>query len=175
MNEENGKIEENPPEEKGGDTHPPVSDVRSEESYNGGPKGTEQSDNPASLQQISRWSRFKKWFLKITVAEAGMLVLTLAIAASSVVYTKYAKRQWKVMRGQLPELHTSAEAAKDAAKAETKQLEMSERPWVDAIVTPDGPFDFNGYYENRSLRSNTNGFQNWGERWPKAIATCDGQ
>jgi hypothetical protein len=33
-----------------------------------------------------------------------MLLLTLAIAGSSIVYTKYAKRQWRVMSSQLKEM-----------------------------------------------------------------------
>lgn len=44
----------------------------------------------------------------------------------------------------------SADAAKDAATAATNasqtaatQLELAERPWVDASVMLDGPFDFN--------------------------------
>ena len=47
-----------------------------------------------------------------------MLVLTVVIAISTTCYTKYAKRQWRVMRDQLPELHTSAEAAKSAGDRE---------------------------------------------------------
>jgi hypothetical protein len=36
----------------------------------------------------------------------------------------------------------SANAAKDASDIAAKQLELSERPWVDADIKLDGPFDF---------------------------------
>jgi hypothetical protein len=59
-----------------------------------------------------------------------MLVLTVVIAISTTCYTKYAKRQWRVMRDQLPELHTSAEAAKSAADIDRIALESVQRPFV---------------------------------------------
>lgn len=97
MNEENGRIQENTAEEKGGDTHPPVPVMQTAESGEERPKGTEQSNGPASLHEVSRMNRLKEWASKITIAEAGMLLLTIAIAWSSIVYTKYAKRQWRAM------------------------------------------------------------------------------
>jgi len=68
------------------------------------------------LEHISRWARFKEWASKITVAEAGMLLLTLAIAGSSIAYTKYAKRQWKVMGNQLREMQKSNEMERRRAE-----------------------------------------------------------
>jgi hypothetical protein len=104
MNEEDGEIHEKRSEEKGGDTHPPIPVVDTSESEEEGPKGTEQGKEAATLNHISRLDRVKKWLSQITVAEAGMLLLTVAIAWSSIVYTKYAKRQWNVMGGQLTEM-----------------------------------------------------------------------
>lgn len=121
--------------------------AHSAQSAANGPEGTEHGNNPATLHHPSRWARFKNWFLKITVAEAGMLLLTLAIAISSVVYTKYAKRQWKVMREQLPELQKAADAAKSAANTAASQLELTERPWVsikDAHVVSPLVFNSSG-------------------------------
>ena len=64
----------------------------------------EQGSECTILNRVSRWDGLKEWFFKITVAEAGMLLLTLVIAASSIIYTMYAKRQWKAMNGQLSEM-----------------------------------------------------------------------
>src|SRR5580693_8872226 len=78
-------------------------------------EGAKHGKETEALSQIPRLARLKQWASKITIAEFGMLVLTVVIAISTTCYTKYAKRQWRVMRDQLPELHTSAEAAKSAA------------------------------------------------------------
>ncbi len=142
MNEKDGQIQENDAEEKGGNTHPPVSDVNPEESRKNGPKGTEQGEPSKPLQQVSKWSRFKEWLFRITVAELGMFILTLVIAGSSIYYTKYAKRQWKVMRDQLRELHTSAEVGKNSADSTAKEVELQNRPWVYADIKIAGPFVF---------------------------------
>lgn len=101
MNEENGQIPEKATEEKGGDTHPPVSVVNTAESCQEGPKGTEHGDNAAGLQRVSRWRTFWRWLFPMTAHEAGILLLTIVIATSTTCYTIYAKRQWKVMRDQL--------------------------------------------------------------------------
>ncbi len=97
MNHDNGEIQENGTTEEGGDTHPPIPPVDGEKSYITCSKGAQQGNNAAPLQQITYWSRFKKWISTATAAEVGMLLLTIAIAVSSIVYTKYAKRQWKAM------------------------------------------------------------------------------
>jgi hypothetical protein len=36
-----------------------------------------------------------------------------------------------------------ASAARSSAEISAKELELSERPWVDALMTIDGPFEFN--------------------------------
>jgi hypothetical protein len=68
---------------------------------------------------------------------------TVFIAALTGVYVHYSRAQWKVMRDQLPELHTSAEAAKSAAKAAEganttahDALVRSTRPWVGPFGDP---------------------------------------
>ena len=142
MNENDGKPEEERCEEEGGNTHPPVPVIDTAKSAKEAAKSADQTEEATALQTISRWDRFREWFLKITVAEAGMLLLTLVIAGSGIYYTKYAKRQWRVMRDQLPELHTSAEAAKSSADTAASQLELAERPWVDADIALAGPLTF---------------------------------
>jgi hypothetical protein len=136
MNEENGQPQEKRAKEKSDDACPPVSIIHTAESDEEGPQGTEQSKETTTLNHTSRWNRTKKWLSQITVAEAGMLLLTVAIAGSSIVYTKYAKRQWRVMRDQLPELHTSAQAAKDAADTSRDALVRSSRPWIGVVGIP---------------------------------------
>ena len=61
------------------------------------------------------------------------------MAVATAFYTFYARKQLKAINDQLPELRASAETAKT-------QLELEERPWVDARITLDGPltFDVNG-------------------------------
>jgi hypothetical protein len=46
----------------------------------------------------------------------------------------------------------AADAAKSAATIAASQLELTERPWVDAAITPDGPFDFNENGANIHLK-----------------------
>jgi hypothetical protein len=47
------------------------------------------------------------------------------------------------MRTQAGAQEDAAKAAKSAADTAAAQLELTERPWVDAYITLDGPFDFN--------------------------------
>jgi hypothetical protein len=101
MNGDSGEIQEKSTQEKDGDTNPPAPVTHTAESKESGTKSAGERKETANLEQISRWSRFKEWLSKITVAEVGMLLLTVAIAGSSIVYTKYAKRQWRVMRDTL--------------------------------------------------------------------------
>jgi hypothetical protein len=72
-----------------------------------------------------------------------MVLLTLTIAVSSVYYTKYAKRQWKVMQDQLPELKMSAIAAKSAADTAAANLVLGQRPWVKIKPRIVQPLTFN--------------------------------
>lgn len=46
----------------------------------------------------------------------------------------------------------SADAAKIAADTAASQLELAERPWVDASITLDGPFEFNANGANIHLK-----------------------
>ncbi len=74
-------------------------------------------------EQLSRRSRFWNWFRRITIAEAGMLALTLAIAVTTIYYAKYARRQWKAMDSQLGAMH-------DANKLTQQSLNISQRAYV---------------------------------------------
>jgi hypothetical protein len=146
MNEESGKPKEERTEEKGDDTHPPIPVIHTAESGEEGPKGEEQSENATALHHIPFLSRAKNWASKITIAEAGMLLLTIAIAWSSIVYTKYARRQWNVMRDQLPDIHTQADAAKNAADTARAALIRGNRPWVGVIGMPISGKTFRNAY-----------------------------
>jgi hypothetical protein len=61
---------------------------------------------------------------------------TIAIALATVLYTHYSRRQLKAINDQLPELHSSAEAAKSAAETakrtlgdSAKEFRIEERPY----------------------------------------------
>ena len=107
MNEENGKPQERRAEDKPGDAHLPIPIIHPTESGENGPKGAEQGYGPKPLYRVSRRRRFMRWLCEVTVAELGMFLLTLVIAGSSIYYTKYAKRQWRVMRDQLGQMQDS--------------------------------------------------------------------
>lgn len=66
MDEKNGKIEKEAAEEKGGNTHPPVPLVHTEDSGEEGPKGTEHGKNATALQRISLWRKFWEWLFPMT-------------------------------------------------------------------------------------------------------------
>ncbi|MGA8366095.1 MAG: hypothetical protein ACLQMT_01760 [Candidatus Acidiferrales bacterium] len=53
-----------------------------------------------------------------------------------------AKRSADIMNMQLKATQQSANAATSAADTATKQLELTDRPWVDATIALDGPFSF---------------------------------
>src|SRR6185437_11915003 len=53
-----------------------------------------------------------------------------------VIYTIYTAKMYRANRD-------AADAAKESADTGIKQLELAERPWVDANITLDGPFTFN--------------------------------
>ncbi len=117
MNEENGQIPEKLPEEKSGETHPPVPAVDTAESNKDAAESADLRAELATLEHLSRWARFKKWLFPITAPEAGMFLLTLVIAGSTTCYTIYAKRQWKVINDQL------------------SVMQQGERPWVSITQT----------------------------------------
>jgi flagellar hook-basal body complex protein FliE len=118
MNQEDREPQEQDADSKSKSAPPPVlaADTRESEKHARGSTG--QCQKSAPLYQIARWDRFKEWASKITIAEAGMLLLTLVIAGSSIIYTIYAHRQWKVMSGQLSETQRARHAA-DKSFAET--------------------------------------------------------
>jgi len=122
MNKKHRQRDKQRAEEKSDDSHLPIPVVRAAESNERGHKSTEQGENAATLHQVSRWSRVRKWASTATVAEVGMFLLTLVIAASSIYYTKYAKRQWKVMR--------------ESNEISRKALESVQRAFV--LFSPNG-------------------------------------
>ncbi len=149
MNEENGQPQEKRREEKGSDTHPPVPVIDPAESDESRARSAEHRKEATSLHHISRWARFCRWFKKITVAEVGMLILTVAIAASSIVYTIYAKRQWNVMRESNNINRENMESVQRALVSYSGQTGQIKRltgkkvtsltmvlPWENTGVTP---------------------------------------
>ncbi len=97
MKKKNRHAQKQRSEDKPSSGQLPILAIDTEESNKCASNRTVHSENATGLHDISSWGRFKEWFSKITIAEAGMLLLTLAIAVSSGIYTLYAKRQWKVM------------------------------------------------------------------------------
>ncbi len=69
------------------------------------------------------------------MAEWMMVLFTVVIAGATIAYTEFARRQWRVMAGQLAEMKTGGadtHALADWAKAQT-------RAWVSAEVKISGP------------------------------------
>jgi hypothetical protein len=89
---------------KASDRAAPILATNTRESEKSAPESTSQPKEPKNLHQVTRWNRLKQWAAKVTIAEAGMVLLTLVIAVSGVLYTKFARRQWKVMSGTLNEM-----------------------------------------------------------------------
>jgi|GEM_PF-5097858 len=61
---------------------------------------------------------------------------TVVIAVLTGYYVHYAKQQWGVMKGQLTEMTQQSAISQ-------RQLELSERPWIDATIMLDGPLTWN--------------------------------
>jgi hypothetical protein len=80
----------------------------------------------------TKWDRIKP-FVEVT----GVLLLF--------VYTLYTIKMYCANQ-------KSANAAHSAADTAARQLELTERPWVDANITLDGPFDFNQNGANIHLK-----------------------
>jgi len=131
MDQKKRKPEQQNTERKTGKGGPNVAIVPTAESEKNRLKGAEGGGNPTDLHKVSRWPRFKRWLFTATSAEVGMFLLTLVIAGSSIYYTKYAKRQWKVMRDQLPELQKSA----TAADLNARLAQLEERAWFGTSET----------------------------------------
>jgi len=77
-------------------------------------------------------------------------IATVVIAATTVVYTHYARKQWEAMNAQLPQLKESADAAQEAAKAAqsaadtaSDSLVLGQRPWIKIKVRMISPLTFN--------------------------------
>jgi len=104
MNQEAREPQEQDADSKSKSGTAPILAVNARESEKRAPESTGECEKSTSLHQVANWDRFKKWASKITVAEAGMLLLTFVIAGSSIVYTVYAQRQWKAMSGQLTQM-----------------------------------------------------------------------
>ncbi len=83
---------------------------------------------------IRKWQAWRQ----VSLNNKLIVIFTLVIAVSNALYIVYASKQWKVMRGQL------AESA--------KELELSERPWVDAEISLNGPFTFDPNGANIPLK-----------------------
>jgi len=89
------------------------------------PKAYYKEKKPSRLQEL--WKNFREHWAAILIN-----ALTLAAVAT---YTHWAQKQWTAS-------NRAAGAAESAAKTAASELEMSERPWVDADISIDGPFDF---------------------------------
>jgi hypothetical protein len=87
---------------------------------------TVKSSQNATQQDSSRWQRRNFW-----VQFAGVAILLAYTVFTGLMYCANKK---------------SANAAKSAADTAARQLELAERPWVDANVAIDGPlsWDING-------------------------------
>jgi len=79
-----------------------------------------------------------------------IVLLTFTIALSNFFYVLYARRQWKVMGGQLaemarqyPKLEESADAAKSDAETAAAGLVLGQRPWVKIKHRIVSPLTFN--------------------------------
>jgi hypothetical protein len=55
-------------------------------------RNEQANSDPLKEQPMSRWSRFKKWLTNISVAEVVTVLLTAAIAGTTVFYTVYSKK-----------------------------------------------------------------------------------
>lgn len=74
-------------------------------------------------------------------AKAGFVtaIATVLIAVLTGFYVHYSRAQWQVMNGQLTQIKAGNEI-------QGSELELSQRPWVDAQISLEGPlrFDENG-------------------------------
>jgi hypothetical protein len=117
----------------GGPPHPPQ--INSSASINPGPQPKARKSNSCrKLRKAPIWIE--------AACAIGLVIITA-------FYTHYAKKQAEIAQctlgeiiKQFPEIQKSASAAKSAAETSANQLELTERPWVDASITIDGPFSF---------------------------------
>jgi hypothetical protein len=139
------------------------------------PETTNTSKAPEKQGQAKQYRNYSKYIVRTLKAcgrglvnvinwldaKGGFVtaIATVVIAILTGVYVHYSRAQWRVMRDQLPELHTSAEAAKRAADTAGRELELSERPWVSADLTLVGPlvFDKDGAHVTARLSLKNSG------------------
>jgi hypothetical protein len=161
MNQETGEPQQQDADSKSEKGHAPIAVAHAAKSEKDAPKSADDCKDGRDLLQVTRWDRFKKWFSAVTIVEVGMLIFTAVIAVSTFYYTKYARRQWKVMSEQLTEMQkanrASAEsfaqtlgqmkaqtavqqdatdAAKNAADTAHDALVKGNRPWLGVYGTP---------------------------------------
>jgi hypothetical protein len=68
--------------------------------------------------------------------------IELIALVTVIAYTYYARKTFKEIGKQTPEILKSANAAKSAADTAASQLELAERPWVIADIAINGPLTF---------------------------------
>jgi hypothetical protein len=78
---------------------------------------------PSSFSQFWIWIKSKAG--EASLADWAMVLFTLIIAASTITYTVYAKRQWNAMSDQLAEMKSSGTDTKNLAIAAGKQADAA--------------------------------------------------
>jgi hypothetical protein len=86
--------------------------------------------NPSPHGHKTACNKNRDWVDKTTLGLEGFGLLVL------IVYTIFTGLMYRSNK-------QAADAASSASKTAASQLEMSERPWIDADISVDGPFDFN--------------------------------
>ncbi|MGI9103230.1 MAG: hypothetical protein ACR2IF_12405 [Terriglobales bacterium] len=128
------------PEEPGSG---PASDLARVPQPHNNTERAEPEDTVSSAGQKQRhsyFSRIKQAWRQTTIGNKLVVGLTLVIAVSNLFFVIYARKQWKVMGGQLdqmaqqlPELQRAAKAAEDNARIATQQMIIDARPWMNLI------------------------------------------
>jgi hypothetical protein len=103
------------------------------------PEVTVFNNFPSSIEihQKAKDARYERNYRRFTF---GITVLTLG---AIVVYSVLVYRQYLEMIKTTAKTGEAADAAKRAADTAANQLELPERPWVDAQVEIGGPMTFN--------------------------------
>jgi hypothetical protein len=103
--------------------------------------GSQNPDNESQIPDdpveaaVILWRRFFRYILNPSHANVITALATVAICFTGAVYTYYAGRQWQAAKD-------SAQAAKEAADTAARDLEVDQRPWVQADFKIDGPLTF---------------------------------
>jgi len=82
------------------------------------------------------------WEKILKNATLWTVLSTVAMAVATSMYTCYARRQWKAISDEIPEVRKSAKAANTAAETARDTLIASNRPWLDVRVAIVGPLTF---------------------------------